>query len=775
MDSNDLNNLSEVESLSDSDWLDISSRASEDNDSLDDSDREDLASDYRPPSRRSLASFGSSREGEIQGWEGIIEDGSDEVPPAASPEVTEEDAAIADPILQLSQQSLSFRMVALSEAAVARHAALDDPEEDRKVKDGLDQSMVSTLSASRSNSLNASVQTSVVHSRDLRLSFPDPLTSTSPGAHSVSPSYEDITADTDIGTGTGIALSDRETETEGSTDVVTAPAAVPGSTTTPTDARVVAGARTEIHSSAAVDFNIVLYGTSSETKHRVVHRLLEKLMAATQCGFSSLPPIDVPQNIRALLTGGRSAHPHYTISIVDRTENVLSIGGKEVGRSAYHYRPSLAIVFLPSANIIVPDHTLYLPVLHNQDELEKEGELTTSGDRLLDAEHQWDGFGIVRSRLISHAFTSGRSAVVEEEEIEEASPAKVRRALRPLLPWSEQWARYHLASRHAFTLFAILSIVLGYLVNGSLPLPGMRRASPTLGMVARPAPTPIMNASLPAPATSPSSVGLIASSLKDFAFAAVSPYAVASTSSVATKAIPSSTTAPAEDADRAGAPSVCACGCGLITWPEKFRPTTDLVLRPTPPTPALSNQAFTKGPAFAVIAPPPTSAKGKGKARATDAEDESLYALSTRLAGALSEYFDMRMMFTQTRSELQEIMDALDDLTRAINEQTGGVLEQSKATIEVVRENIRARHERAKTRAKELRAAGERLFSSVSERVRGRVSTAKENARVLRENVRMRREDSNYFRKERREARRERKQERRAERAERRARRAQSV
>ena len=229
------------------------------------------------------------------------------------------------------------------------------------------------------------------------------------------------------------------------------------------------------------------------------------------------------------------------------------------------------------------------------------------------------------------------------------------------------------------------------------------------------------------------------------------------------------------DADHASAPSECACGCGLITWPESFKPTTDLVLRPTPPTPALSNQAFTKGAALGVVAPPPTAAKGKGKARATDAEDDSLYALSTRLAGALSEYLDMRTMFTYTRNDLQEIMDALDDLSRAINEQTGSVLEQSKATIEVVRENLRARHERAKTRAKELRAVGERLFSSVSERVRGRVATAKENARVLRENVRVHREESFRFRTERREARRERRQGRRAERAERLARRVQPV
>lgn len=334
----DPNNLSEVESLSDSDWLDISSRASEDNDSLDDSDREDLASDYRPPSRRSLASYGSSPEGEIQGWEGIIEDSSDEAPLSPSPEVLEEDAAPIDPILRLSQQSLSFRAVALSEAAVARHAAQDDPEEDRKVKDALDQSMVSTLSASRSNSLNASIQTSIVHSRDLRLSFPDPLSSSSPRPHPLSPSYEDISIDT--AANGSPSEEEAQDSADADADVEAAAAAAPDPTTTPpTDGPADADADTdmEIGSSAAIDFNIILYGASSDAKHRVVQRVLEKLMAATECGFSSLPRIDVTQDIRELITVGRAAQSHCIISIVDRTENTLVQSGKWVGRLVNHY------------------------------------------------------------------------------------------------------------------------------------------------------------------------------------------------------------------------------------------------------------------------------------------------------------------------------------------------------------------------------------------------------------------------------------------------------
>ena len=289
--------------------------------------------------------------------------------------------------------------------------------------------------------------------------------------------------------------------------------------------------------------------------------------------------------------------------------------------------------------------------------------------------------------------------------------------------------------------FAILSIVLGYLVNGSLPLSGTRRPSPTVDL-ARPAPAPaVANASFSTPVSTPTGMALISSSLKDLALAAISPYAIASTSSsVATKAIPSPTAAaPIKKAEEKGAPSECSCGCGLITWPEKFKPTTDLVLRPTPPSPALSGQAFHKGESLTVLAPA-AAARDKGKARAV--EDDSLYALSTRLAGALTEYLDVRTMFGQTGRDVQELLDALDELARAVERQADMAWTRSKSTLEVVREGIRTRHSRARSRAKELREVGERLFSSVGARVRGRVAAAKENARVVRENVRVRREES---------------------------------
>ena len=90
-----------------------------------------------------------------------------------------------------------------------------------------------------------------------------------------------------------------------------------------------------------------------------------------------------------------------------------------------------------------------MPIL-TQDELEDDEDSSVAGDRLLDAEHQLDNLLVPGSCLVSAAFST--STVVEEEEIERASSARVARAFRPLLPWTEQWSGYHLASRNAFTM-----------------------------------------------------------------------------------------------------------------------------------------------------------------------------------------------------------------------------------------------------------------------------------------------------------------------------------
>lgn len=122
--------MSEFDSLSDSDWLDVAGRVSDDNDSL----------SSRPLSRRSSLSLGSSHGSEVEAWEGFVDDDSALQPPMC----------LVQPALR---------------------PADDVPDISQDDQKALDQSLVGTLSASRtSTAAHSSI-------RDLRLSFPDPLTS----------------------------------------------------------------------------------------------------------------------------------------------------------------------------------------------------------------------------------------------------------------------------------------------------------------------------------------------------------------------------------------------------------------------------------------------------------------------------------------------------------------------------------------------------------------------------------------------------------------------
>src|SRR5258708_4539252 len=70
------NSLSELESISDSDWLDIS--ASEDARSIGGPESDGDETEERALSRRSYSSRSSSRDGDVDIWEGLVETTDDE-------------------------------------------------------------------------------------------------------------------------------------------------------------------------------------------------------------------------------------------------------------------------------------------------------------------------------------------------------------------------------------------------------------------------------------------------------------------------------------------------------------------------------------------------------------------------------------------------------------------------------------------------------------------------------------------------------------------------
>lgn len=161
---------------SDSDWLDIASnRESDDTDSVSsrDSDLYDVdPASSRSISRRSSMSIGSSRDGEADVWDGFTDDSSDESP------IRGLLAAIDCPIMgPVSDGEVDNDNDELDDADSGPHGG-----DERQVIDALDQSMMTTLSSGP-----PTVHNSV---RDLRLSFPDPLTSSCEG--SLSSSYTNV-------------------------------------------------------------------------------------------------------------------------------------------------------------------------------------------------------------------------------------------------------------------------------------------------------------------------------------------------------------------------------------------------------------------------------------------------------------------------------------------------------------------------------------------------------------------------------------------------------
>lgn len=87
------------------------------------------------------------------------------------------------------------------------------------------------------------------------------------------------------------------------------------------------------------------------------------------------------------------------------------------------------------------------------------------------------------------------------------------------------------------------------------------------------------------------------------------------------------------------------------------------------------------------------------------------------------------------KTDMQELLDAIDELVFAIRRQTASIWEQSKGTIEIVRNEFRYRNERAKQRASQLRQMGGRMLTNVKERIRTQTEHAKENAKLIRETM----------------------------------------
>ena len=287
----------------------------------------------------------------------------------------------------------------------------------------------------------------------------------------------------------------------------------------------------------------------------------------------------------------------------------------------------------------------------------------------------------------------------------------------------------------------ILSIVLAYIVNGSMSAPDARRfttsavTSPLLNLL-RPDST-VINRSLSTPflAITSSGSAVSLSSLKDFGVAVFKPSSVSSdittgssSQNAQSTASSSSSTAPAVTATTVDGPAECECGCGLVTWPAKTD-TTELMLRPTGSGLSVLTNAINS---ISVV--PSHTPVGKGKGKAVD-PDNSLYALSTRMANSLSEYLGFSPIAQAIATDIQELIAAVDQLAQAISRNAAMALDQSMTAVAVLRVELKQRNERAKERARQIREAGEVWYSTLKEHFKTRSQAAKENAHRIKHHV----------------------------------------
>ena len=316
----------------------------------------------------------------------------------------------------------------------------EDNLEDRKVKEALDQSMVSTLSTSRSGSFGRSSMTSPRPRKDIRLSFPDPITSTT---DDIRRSYEELDA----------SATRRSCSRRNSNDDQGAAEAAPESESI-TDSGVSStqelSPRDSIPSEIvnAADLFIVLYGFSIGDKLNLVDRLLRSHSAGSGLelvdNIQVQPPCSQVLAIRELRSPAKSSGiPPRVITIIDKTQSLdfrvgsfplsskrlTSILLQSISELSYD-KPSLGIIFFPQrAFSVVPDHTYYLPLVASTSYTKN----TPGGIDSVrsSAESNWKDLGVPHDKLL---FDLPASPVVEMETVMEYESKIVVAAFKKLIP-----------------------------------------------------------------------------------------------------------------------------------------------------------------------------------------------------------------------------------------------------------------------------------------------------------------------------------------------------
>ncbi|KAG5350880.1 hypothetical protein C0989_008914 [Termitomyces sp. Mn162] len=665
--------MSEVDGLSDSDWLDIASnRESDDNDSVISGDSSSENMGLTPVSRRSSISIGSSRDEDIDAWEGFVEELGDEEAQNAEP---------ATAVLPSTAVMAESAMTASETTASAMH----DPVEEQRVNEALDQSMISTLSASRSST--ASAHGSI---RDLRLSFPDPLTSSQ---NELNRSYENVPqSDT---------MLDIDVLVDETNDVDHSAVAIdPFGLYFEEDVGLITSIPAVAEKTLDEDktpFEVVLYGSPSSIKWSFVSALVEKGgLVSGHALVEALPSADHHTRFLQLRpTIDDPSSDTYVIPVYDKTGDIVP------SPHALVKRPSLAVVYLPLTmrTPVAADHTLYLPVLVPSSLIES----SVSRDT---AERDWDALSIPNDK-VAHLNIDTEYPIFDGSNAEDIRDMRAHRLLQRLLSVAKKRSvkvmSDHISPAQAVTFFALMSLIVGFAMNtafrkSTAPTPTVTTFAPVstfwgiFGLEINHTSVPATTARVNTP---------IMTTHKEFSLSVFNPGSTSlsiTSNSQLTKASPSATHAVVES------------HCKPPTWTDKVKSAKDIIVRPVI---QLSAEA---GPTTTV---------------ATQTIEASRLASKTTSMGldveSLSQALDERMARLRNEYRVDELIESLDDLARAIRRQTLYRVGKAKE----IRDQVQYRHERARGKAKEIKKKGEEIIYLAGTELVEKTNMAKKTARDI--------------------------------------------
>lgn len=715
--------MSEFEGLSDSDWLDISSNRSSDDD---DSDGEHF---FQLPSRRSSASLGSSAgdPDTNAGWEGLV---------------TNDIAAEESPFdtcrpLTTSDGTETIRPGHLISLDQIPNIDAESPSDDERVRDGLNQSMISTLGGSRSSSAGRSSTRGSL--RDLRLSFPDPLSSSredfrvakaTERTQSLNSSFEDVAPVTEA------AFPAEDTAP---------PAEIndPGASPMPVVHDDKQKARCDCFLKQTHNFEIFVYGSRSDAGQSFVDQLISKAVAGGW-GSEVLWSERSAPNIRVVHIGSPSVGSKcITIhDVVDRATLAPLTPKADV--------LSLAIVFLPfSTAVPLTKHTLYLPVLPPscQDSVE-----TIKVDRQANA--SWRALAVGDESIVRLNSVSSPATSFRVEDISLLAPISAKRAFSDVLRRAHG-PKYKLAKAHSHTyssltpaaaITGILALMIGGFAlctsNGPSALPVTVKSTKTSSETVTMSVTMMANQTNSLSTRMSTHLAIVPSALKDFAFAVFPPTSPSTPTAVAPSAWGSLTMPNCED----------------LTWQSAAPATKAMTVRPSTSlslSSMFSPSQVTVPPTLSTYLP---ETIGRVVAETTEEVRVNVHDLVHALDGLMdSVHRQTSIMTRQSRDRARLLSERLQRqttevakrstvakdmihdgarvLTDRLQRQGSELSQQSKGASEAVAKKVVQRNERARRRAKEIRGVGEYLVAHTRETIQERVVHARSRAVAIRSNM----------------------------------------